>query len=77
MNCHSIYSVHRGADGAIAVQVTGRPLAQRQAPRNDPGAQCWICPHCHDDKHHVSGPEGCERQALAVNDRIQIGPLDV
>ena len=49
----------------------------RATPPNEPGAQCWICPHCHDDAHHISGSEGCERQPREAEQLIQIGPLDV
>ncbi len=27
-------------------------------------AQCWICPHCHDDAYHKSDENGCEWQTL-------------
>lgn len=28
------------------------------------GAQCWICPQCHDDKHHVPGDERCLKHQI-------------
>lgn len=56
--------------------MSGSTWQPRQLPPNDPGVQCWICPHCHDDAHHTSGPEGCERQAGQAEPRVQIGPLD-
>jgi len=27
--------------------------------------QCWICPHCYDDRHHKSNESGCEWQGLS------------
>jgi hypothetical protein len=37
----------------IELPVTDEPLGQ---------AQCWICPHCHDDARHKSDENGCEWQ---------------
>jgi hypothetical protein len=45
-------------------------------PRSQ-GAQCWICPHCFDDSHHISDEAGCERHAsTGLAGRIVIGPTD-
>lgn len=41
------------------------------------GAQCWICPHCFDDRHHHSDAQGCERHATDVGDRLVVGPTDI
>ena len=38
-------------------------------------AQSWICPECHDDKHHVPGDHQCEankEQAKALAERDEL-----
>jgi len=37
----------------VELPVVDEPLGQ---------AQCWICPHCHDDEYHKSDDNGCEWQ---------------
>ena len=52
-------------------------LAIAQAAARSQGAQCWICPHCFDDRHHHSDAQGCERHAQDLGGRVLIGPTDV
>lgn len=34
-------------------------------------AQCWTCPHCHDDKHHEPGDSTCLENIKRQRDQLQ------